>query len=191
MGFGATLLQSLGTALGIMFGGLFLMTIVMIVWVRAMVKGKMYVYILEPNKQITTMLTRVTSDKIDLGKGDDAQTYVISPRKMFWMMWPPGFPDFVRSPVPASVYVRNVPEPIDPYEQDSMVTGSSLKIIRDEAMLRTLWRDLREQLGVKTYRPDMLTLVLSGIAAAMSAGAFYLVFKLSDDVSRIIQILGG
>ena len=111
---------------------------------------------------------------------------------MFWHSWPPGFPSWVKEPIPAAVYVRNQAEPIDPNNTKSLITAQSLRYMTDEEMLKQTWKDARQ--SIDEEKPFSQTKIAMYITAALVIGfvaVAYMTYSTMGSVEEIQMILEG
>lgn len=189
----AVFAQSLGTSL-VICGVVLVFTMVgTLFWVRSTVRDKSYCFVLSESKQLTGKLLKPNGVKVKMGSGADETEYLISPKKQFWSSWPPGFPRWLQEPVPTFFYVEGNAEPVDPYDSDSIISPKSLRKISDEAMLRTMWKDVRETLGIKAkfWGGNTLLLLLVLGAVIASAAAAFMAYTTSGQLADILRMLGG
>ncbi len=185
---------ALGSAMGQAFGitavTVFLFLVFTLFWVRRTVKGQAYCIFIEPNNQIGGQLAKVDEGGgIIIGKGEDAQTYKTMPRKQLWSMWPPGFPKFVQEPVPTYIYVRNHYEPVDPRQKEGIITARQLRIISDEAMLKTTWKDVRETTGAPTGKTNWKIIFLV-IGIILVIVILYMLYQNNVQLGELQKIFG-
>jgi hypothetical protein len=187
-----TLIKSFGLMMGISGGTLLVFGLAMIVWVRKNAKSKVFAFFVEPNRELTTELITIdpqgNPDKV---RSEDGGDYLIHPTKMFWHSWPPGFPSWVKEPIPACLYVRNQAEPLDPVNTKSILTAHSLRYMTDEEMLRQTWKDAREQLDAdKPFNQSKISLYLSvAIVIALCAVAYmsYNSMTIMQEIQLVLQ----
>ena len=156
------ILETVGISLGVSLVGLILVVVGTLIWVRFTVKGKVYCFFFNENKQLFGRILSPNSNTVTLGGGGDAEKYFVEPSKLFWSFWPPGFPRFIQEPLPTLLFVRNNVEPFDPYNLTSLISAKSVYKISDEAMLKQTWKDVRESVGIKAVASgsSMLLLIL-------------------------------
>lgn len=184
--------QTVGISLGISLVGLIMIVIGTIIWVRIAVKGRVYCYFFDENKQLFGRILSPHSNAVVLGGGGEAEKYLIEPSKLFWSFWPPGFPRFIQEPIPTLLYVRNNVEPFDPYNLVSLISAKSFHKVSDEAMLKQTWKDVRESVGIKAIAGGNTLLIILILAAVLVSGvAAYLSFTSLSEIDRIMRILGG
>jgi len=188
-----TLIKSFGLMMGISGGTLMVFGLAMIIWVRKNAKSKVYAFFVEPNREITAELLTVdpkaNAEKLRSKDGGD---YLIHPTKMFWHSWPPGFPSWVKEPIPAAWYVRNKAEPLDPVNSKSLITAHSLRYMTDEEMLKQTWKDARQ--SIDEEKPFSQTKIAMYITAALVIGFIavaYMTYSTMGSVEEIHMILEG
>ncbi len=185
----------LGKTFGLMSLVLLAMIVIMVVfldiWAKRHTSNKIYCIFLE-QKHLFSALLKIDSGKAYLGRGDDKEEYLLNTSKQFWTWWPPGMPRAVQVPVRSHWYLRNVPEPVDPENIESSISSRSLRMISDETMLRSTWRDIRESIGATSpaRRESMITLVLLLVVMAVSGFALYLIMQMQTSLTEIQQLLG-
>ena len=169
-------LLTLAKSIGVMFAlsglGMGFVLMILVIWVKKAAKGKAYAFFFEQNRQISNELINVGVDgnpERFISKGDEGE-YLISSENTFWYSWPPGFPDWVKQPVPCVLYRRNVPDPINPVTgaPTALVTAQSLKFMQDENMLRSMWRDASESIDATKPLGKNNWLLYLGIASLVA-----------------------
>jgi len=177
------ILLTLGKTVGLMCGTLAIMVIGLIVfmdiWAKRHTAGMIYAIFLE-QRSLFSKLLKIENGKVYLGKGDDKEEYLLDTDKQFWAWWPAGMPKMVQVPVRAHWYIRNTPEPVDPENAEASISARSLRMISDEAMLRSTWKDIRESIGggAITRPGSSLALILVFATFAVSGFTLYLVLQL-------------
>lgn len=183
------LLLTLGKTVGLMLLTLAIMGIGLVVfmdiWAKRHTTNMIYGIFLE-QRSLFSKLLKIESGKIYLGRGDDKEEYLLDTTKQFWAWWPPGLPKAIQVPVRAHWYLRNVPEPIDPENTESSISARSLRLISDEAMLKSTWKDIRESIGVAAPVRPGSTLALILVFATLAVAGFTLY-----QVMSIKTMLGG
>jgi len=183
--------KSLGLSLGICAVALFFILAGTMFWVRRAVQDKAYCFFLSESKQLKGKLLKPNSNTIIVGSSEDAPKYIIHSSKQFWSSWPPGFPKFVQEPVPTYFYVEGNAEPLDPYDRKSLISPESLRKISDESMLKHMWKDIRETLGIKpAFGGNTLLLLLVLVAVIASGIAAYMSFTSMANIDAIMKALG-
>jgi len=179
---------------GISFILLAVTSMIMIMWVRRSSKNKVFAFFFEPNREFTTEL-------LIIEKGDnspdkvrskiDGGDYVIHPSKMFWHSWPPGFPNWVKEPIPTSLFVRNRPEPVDPSSQRSIVTARAIRYMTDEAMLKQTWQDAHDAIGeTRGLSKSNLAMYIAGGSLLGIVAVGYLAWIVLGKVESIAKVIG-
>ncbi len=193
------LLQATGMSLGIAVVvcglAIFFLLAGMTWWIRRKTKGNVFIYFIEPNKQINTKLLKVKGNHVvTTGPSGDPEMYMLSPKKAMWQHWPPGVPNFVKEPIPTLIYVRNRAEPLDPYSGKKIITGSSLFYMQDEGMLKQTWKEAREAVGIRgalQQSRDVLMLGLIIVVGVVAIIGLYMTWKMAGDVSSLKHMIGG
>ncbi|KKK66083.1 hypothetical protein LCGC14_2967680, partial [marine sediment metagenome] len=146
MEFALTIAKAIAVMFGISGLGMGFVLMILVIWVKRAAKGKAYAFFFESNRQLTNELITVGVDgNPERFMAKDEAEYIISPQRTFWYSWPPGFPDWVKQPIPCAIYQRNKPDPIDHTAgPESLVSAQSLKYMMDENMLRSTWKDASE-----------------------------------------------
>jgi hypothetical protein len=192
MEFLLTLFKAILIIFGVSIGTMVLFSIGFIVYVRKAAKGKLYAFFFETNRQMATELMSIDiEDSAQRVRSKDGGDYIVAPERTFWYSWPPGFPDWVREPIPAAVYIRNRAEPLDPRDANSIVSAKSLKYMLDEGMLKQTWKDARESIGeTKVFRKDNLVLYINIFIIVIILGLGYFTWETFSKVLEISEHLG-
>ncbi len=147
------LLLVLGKTVGLMLLAFAVMGIGMVVfldiWAKRHTANMIFAIFLE-QRSLFSKLLKIENEKVYLGRGDNKEEYLLDTSKQFWAWWPSGLPRMVQVPVRTHWYLRNVPEPVDPENVSSSISSRSLRMISDESMLRSTWKDIRESVGGPT-----------------------------------------
>jgi hypothetical protein len=178
------LTRALGIALGVftlLIGGA---AMFLIIWAKFITRGRIMGLFIDHNSFYGQLL-KIDGDKVHLGRGENQEDYMLVDEKQFWTMFPSGFPRIVQYPVRAHIYVRNVAEPYSPsIENDIVFTAKMVRLMSDEAVLKTVWKDVRETHGIKDKKGISLGVILLGILMLM--GVFNIIMLLN-----ISKALGG
>ena len=187
-GFGS----ALGPAAIIMGAVLGIFIVASMFWVKSAIKGKVYCHFLSENKQLQSRLLKPSANVIVVEESGVARKYLTHPSKLFWSYWPPGFPKIIQEPVPSLFYISSSAEPLDPFDQQSLISPESLMRMSDEAMLKQTWKDVREASGLRAKpKIDTLLLLLIGLAFAASALSAYFGYSMSGKLDALIKMFGG
>lgn len=163
------------------------------VWAKKATIGKFYCFFLQ-QKHLFGRLLREEGKHVYLGKGENREEYLLDPQKQFWSWWPPGIPQALQVPVRAHFYVRLNPEPFDPENLEALISAKSLRIISDEAMLTTTWKDVRAATGVRGGAAaglPMWAMILLFAGATLSGVTLYLVMGLQKNIAALASLFGG
>ena len=187
------LVRVLGMVAGVMAIGALALVVFVDVWAKKFTMGKFCCYFLQ-QKHLFSRLLREDNGKVYIGRREDKEEYVLSSEKQFWVWWPASIPQALQVPVRAHLYVRFNPEPWDPEKLEMLITSKSLRIISDEAMLKTAWKDVREaaqsRIGAAGALPQWVVIAIIA-TAALSGGTMYLVMQLQRNVSVLMKLFGG
>lgn len=169
-----------------------LMGVLGIAMVRRNAQGKLWGIFVEPNREVTSELLSLDLTTPGKVNSTDGGEYVVSPNRVFSFSWPPGYPSWVREPIPCCIFVRNQAEPIDPTQTESIVTAQSLKYMLDEGMLRQTWLDARDSLGEgSAVVKKNLPLILSGVSIVATLIMGYIVWTMSSTITDIAIFIGA
>jgi len=182
-----------GAVLGVMAIGLLVLVIFIDIWAKRTTAGKFCCFFLE-QKHLFSRLLKEDGGKVYMGRGENKEEYLLDPRRQFWAYWPAGLPAALQVAVRAHFYVRHSPDPWDPEDTESLISARSLRIISDEAMLRTTWRDVRDsaspRAGVAAGLPSWaLALLLA--STALTGIALYMLMGVQKNVNLLMQMFGG
>ncbi len=188
--FTLTLLKVLGIMIGA-FGLMLVLAIALLqMWVRKSAQNKIYAIFMDQKHMFSAMLT-VEGDCIYYGKGEKKEKYLLDTTKQFWVTWPPVAAGLVGTSVRAHWYVRNRPQPLDPTGKSTGLTSRSLRMIGDEAMLKTTWKDVRDTAGIPSRGAGGSTTIMILLAVVALGGVnLYLVMNLQKIVGAIAQMVG-
>lgn len=187
------LIKSFGLMMGVSGGTLMVFGLSMIIWVRRNAKSKVFAFFVEPNRELTTeLLTINNKENPEKLRAKDGGDYLIHPTKMFWHSWPPGFPSWVKEPIPASLYVRNQAEPLDPQNSKSLITAHSLRYMTDEEMLKQTWKDAREAVdSQKPFSESKIAMYMGAATVIALVAVGYMSYTTMGHMEEIKIILEG
>lgn len=190
-------LLTVAKAVAVMFGlaglGMGFVLMILVIWVKKAAKGKAYAFFFESNRELTTELISVgVNGNPERFQAKDEAEYIVSPERMFWYNWPPGLPEWVKQPIPCSMYIRNKPDPLDHTAgPDSLVSAQSLKYMMDENMLRSTWKDASDSINDnKTLGRNNWVLYLSIATLCAMLVLGYLSWTTLNSLNEIITSLG-
>ncbi len=179
--------------LGVMIGAFLLMLVLAVsflqMYVRRAAQNKIYAIFMDQKHLFSAMLT-VEGDCIYYGKGEKKEKYLLDTTKQFWVTWPPVATKWIGTPVRAHWYVRNRPQPLDPTGKGANLSSRALRMIGDEAMLKTTWKDVRDTAGVSAKVGSNMTLLLLIGLAVLGAINLYLVMNLQSVIKAISAFIG-
>jgi len=181
---------SLGTGAVI----LFVFLIISIFTIRNRVQGRIWLYFIEPNNDITGGLYKPSSRTVEV-KGPNGRKvgYIVNSQKQFRIMYPLGFPSIVQEPVVAQLHIRGVDEPVDPRGMAERTSDEIYQIIQDTAVAREVTQAAERSVGTmaKMTTGGKLLFLVSLLACVCATAAAWFTYNMSTQVDRIIQILGG
>lgn len=189
--------QQLAMIIGVIaliFGSLIVAVILGIMfWIRWASRGKILTFF-HGNRTLGAALLKEDTKKncLWLGKPDDEETekYHIDKTKIFYVRWPGALPWWMNTTVRALEYVKGNPEPWDPeVKHKSDMTALSFRLITDENMLKTTWKDVRESLGIANKSNKAATYVLYGLAAvaALSVINMVMIWQTQRSLNLVIK----
>jgi len=152
---------------GIFFAGLVILFIVLDIWGKYAVRGKADAIFFEERSiwgRLLPIDTTKTEERIHLSKGENQEDYLLQADRMFLTLWPAFLPRPLQQPVRTWVFVRGNPEPIDPSNVKLTITSKSLRIMSDEALLKSTWKDMREAVGLAQRKSPVFLLFLAILA---------------------------
>lgn len=187
------LVKIFGTVVGVMAIGVLVLVIFIDIWAKKATVGRFNCLFLE-QKHLFSRLLKEDSGHVYLGRGENREQYLLDPGKQFWAHWPAGLPAALQVPVRAHFYVRYNPEPWDPEKLEALISSRSLRIISDEAMLKTTWKDVRDSAGARGGLAAGLpswALALLLACTALSGIALYMIMGLQKNINALLAMFGG
>lgn len=154
-------------------------------WVKYTTRDKIYTLITGKDRRIKGKLYKIKGGKKFSISGVD---YLIEPTKQKWMNWPPGFPQIVQEPVPTYFYTEGNADPYDPDNATSLISGKSLRIISDEAMLQSTWNDVRRTAGEKLPGGNK-TLIIGIVFAVVFLVMSYMSYSTANTAKKNTQLI--
>lgn len=187
----------------IMVALLFVLTVATMVWVKLVARGKVAGVFIDTRRIYSTLLPEDTIHNC-IWRGAESnpnrEKYKLTPDKVFEIKWPGGLPWFMQERMRAWLFVRNNDEPWDPSNMRIVMSGRMNRMISDEALLKTMWTDLRKSTGASGGSASMsmpMLLFLGMIALVCGVGVimtYNLGKKIDTEYSLLLQIyrlLGG
>ncbi len=182
-----------------LFGMFFIMiviiTVIVAAYVKFTVRGKVSAVFID-TRRIYSMLLKEDTDNKCIWRGAESnpnrEKYRLVPEKKFEIMYPGGLPWFLQERIRCWIYKRNIDEPWDPENMKSTTSAKMNRMISDEALLRTMWRDLRQSVGLTggTGGPiSMQMLLFLGFIALLSGLGMILTYNLSKELKTIYALL--
>jgi hypothetical protein len=136
----------------LVFGGfLIVLFFGALVFVKLSSKGKVAAVFIDTRSIYSRLFKEDTMNQcIWRGKEDNPnrEKYKLIADKSFELEWPGGFPWILRTKLKAWIYTRNNDEPWDPSNMKVVMSARMNRMISDEALLRTMWKDIRTATGI-------------------------------------------
>lgn len=176
---------------GAILGSVFM---VMIVWVKGAAKGKLLSFFIEPNREVSTELLKLNPENPEKLDSKDGGNYILDPQRTYWYHWPASFPNFLRQPVPSSIYIRDRAEPLDleSARVGSKITAQTLRHMTDEGMFRQMWKDARDSIDeTKGLSKTSIGLYISIGTLALLLGNAYLTWQITEQLSILVNSVQG
>jgi hypothetical protein len=150
--------------LALAFAAIFVILAIMSLRVKAETKGKICCFFLGDDKLLTWRLIAPESELLPWNKksGDKVKS-LASKERQFDVYYPLGFPLFLQCRIKALMFVEGDAEPKDLFSSTkgkTIITEQLLQKISDDAVMKGMWRDMREGLGLKTRGPNTKTVLL-------------------------------
>lgn len=178
--------------LALAFGAIFVILTMISFRIKIMTKGKICCFFINDDKLLTWKLITPESELLPWNKknGDKVKS-LASKERQFDVDYPLGFPSFMQSRIKALEFVVGDAEPKDLFNKapgKSIVTEQLLQKISDDAVMKGMWRDLREGLGLLGKKPNMKTIML--IIAIVAAVLIALYVMRDGSCGGLSDILG-
>jgi len=159
-----TLTLVLLKTLALAFGAIFVILTITSFRIKTMTKGKICCFYINDDKLLTWKLIEPDSELLVWNKknGDKVKS-LVSKERLFDVDYPLGFPSFMQSRIKALEFVAGDAEPKDLFSKTpgkSIITEQLLAKISDDAVMKGMWRDLREGLGLLHKAPNVKTIML-------------------------------
>lgn len=185
------ILNMVATMLLFILGGLVAIGGILMVWARVSSKGKM-IASFHDNGTFWSVLLKEDSDHNCLWLGregsENREKYAIDEEKIELVRYPGMLPSILTVPVRSLEYVRHNPEPYHPSKtHKSKITAVTFRLVTDENMLKSQWKDIRDALGLK-QRPSGLALMILIAVFAVALLSLYSIY-VSAQTQAITQQL--
>jgi len=177
--------------------------LLMILWIKLSTRGKVVTVFFEGRKIYSMLLPEdVNNQCVWRGAPDDPnrEKYRLVPEKVFEIRYPSGVPWFMQERLRAWMFTRNNDEPWDPHNAKVVMSAKMNRMISDEALLRTMWRDVRQatQGAQAAAGSSLRTILLFGLVILIVAINLLLTYNLGKQLSaetemlkQILHLLGG
>lgn len=165
-----------------------------IVFIKLISKGKVAAVFFD-ERRIYSMLTveDAVNQCIWRGKEDDAnrEKYKLVADKVFEIRWPSGAPWWMQERLRAWMYTRNNDEPWDPSNMRVTMSARMNRMVSDEALLRTMWKDLRAATGIPGGNGKMpISIILFlGLIALFAGIGMIMTYQASSKISTTYALL--
>ena len=149
--------------LALAFGVIFVILTMISFRIKTMTRGKICCFFVNDDKLLTWKLIAPDSELLPWNKNGDKVKSLASKERQFDVDYPLGFPSFMQSRIKALEFVVGDAEPKDLFSKTpgrSIITEQLLQKISDDAVMKGMWRDLREGLGLLGKKPNMKTVML-------------------------------
>lgn len=149
--------------LALAFGVIFVILTMISFRIKTMTRGKICCFFINDDKLLTWKLITPDSELLPWNKNGDNVKSLASKERQFDVDYPLGFPSFMQSRIKALEFVVGDAEPKDLFSKTpgkSIITEQLLQKISDDAVMKGMWRDLREGLGLLGKKPNMKTIML-------------------------------
>jgi len=179
---------------GMFFAMMIAITVFVAMWVKLTARGKVSIIFFD-TRRIYSMLLKEDTDNKCVWRGAESnpnrEKYRLVPEKKFEIMYPGGLPWFLQERVRAWVYSRNNDEPWDPENSKSTTSAKMNRMISDEALLRTMWRDLRQSVGLTSGGGplSMQMLLFLAFIALLSGLGMIMTYNLGKELKTIYALL--
>jgi len=163
--------------LALAFGAIFVILTLFSFRIKVMTKGKICCFFINDDKLLTWKLITPESELLPWNKknGDKVKS-LANKERQFDVDYPLGFPSFMQSRIKALEFVVGDAEPKDLFSKTpgkSIITELLLQKISDDAVMKGMWRDLRESLGLLGKKPNMRAILLIIVIIAAVLIVFY------------------
>jgi len=183
-----------------MFGAIFVLAVLWVMWLKVSLKGKIGCYFLEPTDDITTELlkyNKVLELRPMLTSSTDEMDYFLNTRLQRRIRYPSGLPVFMQEVIPAQVYVRGTAEPVnwrDMEREDSPAnTSAVLKSVKNVSALNAMTERMNDEFGANRLKQIqsmmMFGLVVIGVGLAIVGFISYKNYKALESLVPIIDAI--
>lgn len=150
------------------FGVIFVILVMMAMRIKASARSKICCFYINDDKLLTWKLLEPDSELLPWSKKGDKVKSLASKERQFDVDYPLGFPAFLQVRIKALEYVVGNAEPVNLFGTKAIITEGLLQRISDDAVMKGMWRDMREGLGLTGKKMNMKTmLIVLAIAAAI------------------------
>lgn len=192
---GLTMTQLLEWVIGIYVIMFVMFAIFLFFWIKWHAKGKVAAVFMTTRRISSTLAKEDTENTcIWIGKDSDPnrEKYKLIPEKSFEIKWPSGLPWFFQERLRAWIFTRNNDEPWDPSNMRVTMSARMNRMVSDEALLKTMWRDIRiatTGAGAVGTGLNMKLLLFIGFGILVSAMGAVLTYNVSKELATVYKLL--
>jgi hypothetical protein len=177
-------------ALALLF---FLIFVTFLVGLKFATRGRISALFLD-HKSLWGVLLKIDGNFVHYGKNADQEDYALVDDKQIWTMYPSAFPRILQYPIRAHLYMRGISEPLDfnqlselDNETRAAMTAKMVHLMSDEAVLKTIWSDVRNTHGIVVQKGGGLSIIIIILLAIIGLlGGFNVYLTLA-----VRKVLGG
>lgn len=188
------LVHLLGIYFLVFIGIVIMMFVLTMVWIKMSVRGKVGVVFFDDRRIYSMLLPEDTANQcVWRGREDNPnrEKYRLVSEKVFEMRWPASLPWFMQERLRAWMYTRNNDEPWDPSNTRIVMSARMNRMVSDEALLRTMWKDLRAATGAGVVGSggSMKLVLFLGFIALLAGVGMVLTYNLGSKLDAQYQLL--
>lgn len=163
--------------------GLMMMYIILNEYIKRAGKGKFLVFF-QNQRAFGGQLLKEENGHLYLGKGKDREKYNLSEARQLYCLWPGGpIPRSMQTVMRVHLYNKGFPDPVDLTSNSQLMTAKSLRILTDEAMLKSSWEDVRRSLGIGVNNTaNSMLIIMMVVMIALEGINLYLTFILQKSL---------
>jgi len=165
-----------------------------IIFVKMSSKGKVVAVFMEERRIYSMLLPEDSLNQCIWRGAEDnpnREKYKLVPDKVFEIRWPGGMPTIMQERLRAWIFTRNNDEPWDPSNMRVIMSARMNRMISDEALLRTMWKDLRAATGLKDGGGKLpMTMVLfMGFIALLAGIGMIMTYNVGHKIDQEYALL--
>jgi hypothetical protein len=179
---------------GFIFVVLFISALLLIIFIaiKFKVKGKIVVLFIERDKTMSFKIFRPKHQSFTYTKGGlfnkhkEKELYVIDTKRILLVNFPFGGPAFLKQTVPALIYTRNNPDPLDPSEINIPLkkgdkTSKELSSMFNEKVVDEITRAQ----GAEGHKEKVPAWIVSAVCVLLVLICIILIFMLRSQVAGL------